>query len=100
MTTKQTILLLLQADMRNSKLLLGLEKAGLQADDFHTGLDLIVLEFLGFPQIKNRDAFYDFYYQRQESLIEGLTVSTFREQQKALAEILYQELLLYKQKLE
>jgi hypothetical protein len=98
MTTKQTILHLIKADLRNAKLLIGLEQAGLQPDDFHTDLDSLVFDFMGFPKNPAREALHDFYYIQMEALITELPLKTFRQQLSQIAEELYLILLAQKQK--
>ncbi|MGN6646844.1 MAG: hypothetical protein ACTHJT_09985, partial [Cytophaga sp.] len=45
---KKEIIQLILADMRNRKLLIGLEHAGLISEDFDTGLCYIILGKMGF----------------------------------------------------
>lgn len=93
--SKELILSLLRADLKNSKLLYGLEKVGFTADDFYTDLDRQVLELMGFGREQRSDELYQHYHQTIERLVE-VPLPVFFENLKTMTLELYNELLQYK----
>ena len=88
---QQEIISLLLADMRNRKLIIGLERIGLRSDDFYTDLSECILRRMGFPAMT--DALYDWYEFTLEDLIE-MDIDYFFQCQRELAARMYDKLLL------
>jgi len=88
--SKPEIISLIMADMRNRKLMLGMEQLGLAVENYYTNLYSIILTQLGYD-ISN-EKIIDFY----ESILENLhhiEISTFHAKQQQLAENLYDALV-------
>lgn len=92
LTRKELILSLIKADMRNNKLITGLDNAGALVEDFYTDLGTVILKLVGFGDAERDDDLYDFYVQTMEELID-LEVSEFVEKLNYLAVDFYNELL-------
>jgi hypothetical protein len=60
-TKKELILCLLKADMRNVKLIYGLESAGALVEDFYADLSCTILKLIGFNEAERTDDLYRFY---------------------------------------
>lgn len=88
---KRELIQLLVADMRNRKLLLGLEKAGLHAEGFDTCLCYIILGKIGFDAQKD-EAIYIWYEETMQALLEQ-DVFYFRERQHYQARRVYHMLI-------
>lgn len=98
-TSDEFIIALIKAEMKNRKLLLGLDNAGVQTEDFHTDLGLIILKLIGFPDVERNDDLYDYYEFIINNLISGEVKSVLRKQD-TISEEVYNKLLaqkLYKQ---
>jgi hypothetical protein len=89
------ILTLIKSDLRNQKLIRGLDQAGVLAEDFYTDLATPILKLIGFEDSERNDELYEFYDHTVDRLID-LEVNNFLEKQKMLALELYNELLLEK----
>ena len=87
---QQEITALLLADIRNRKLILGLEQAGLQADNFYTGLSELIFQKMGFETLN--DALYHWYEETIESLID-MDIAYFLDKQRELALKMYDALV-------
>lgn len=61
-TQKELILSLLEADLRNSKLINGLNNAGALVSDFYTDLCTTVFRLLDFPPEDQGNELYDLYF--------------------------------------
>jgi len=48
---RKEVIILLLADMRNSRLILGLQAVGLNTDNFYTNLTDLILEKMGFEDV-------------------------------------------------
>jgi len=88
---KKEIIQLLIADMRNRKLLIGLEKAGLTTEYFYTSLCYIILDKMGFDG-KRDEVIYEWYEDTMQSILEQ-DLEYFIEKQQRLANGVYQMLL-------
>ncbi len=94
---KDLILLLIQADMRNSRLIGGLNKAGALIENFDTDLAFVVFTLIGFKE--RDDSLYTKYFRYLERLNE-LDLSVFLDKQCFYAFKLYQILIKEKEKRE
>lgn len=61
-TQKELILSLLEADLRNAKLIHGLNAAGAVVSDFYTDLCTTIFKLLDFPANELRNELYDIYF--------------------------------------
>ena len=95
LTQKELILTLIKADMRNVKLIQGLENAGALVEYFHTDLCFIILKLIGFEDAERTDELYAFYDTKMHALVD-VSVDVFREKLPYLAVDFYNELLLQK----
>ncbi len=59
---KELILSLLEADLRNTKLLDGLNEAGVVTLDFYTDLCTTILKLFGFSEEEREDRLYTLYF--------------------------------------
>jgi len=91
-TKKELILSLIKADMRNIKLIKGLDKAGALVEYFHSDLGTIILKLIGFEEVERDDTLYDFYDKTLNRIID-IDVSEFMEQLNFLTVDFYNELL-------
>jgi hypothetical protein len=92
-SNKQEILALILADMRNRKLIMGLEASGLHSEDFYTDLADIILSKTGFADASNEEVFA--WYDTTLELLLETDLKYFRSHHRALAEKMY-ELLVEK----
>ena len=92
LTKKELILCLLKADMRNVKLIQGLESAGALIEDFYSDLSVTILKLIGFEEAERTDEQYQFYDKVMNRLINR-DVAEFIEQLNYLAVDFYNELL-------
>ncbi len=91
-TNSELLLNLLKANLCNSKLIYGLEKAGLAADDYYGDLETVVLTQMGFDLEKRETELYDFYDETMNRLLE-IDAKDFRPNLDKLAHELYEALL-------
>lgn len=94
-TKHEFIIALIKAEMKNRKLLLGLDNAGVQTEDFHTDLGLIILKLIGFRDVEKNDDLYDYYEYVMNGFITG-EVKSFLKMQDLISEEMYKKLLLQK----
>jgi hypothetical protein len=90
---KTELITLISADMRNRKLILGLEQAGLRAEEYYCDLTEFILGKAGFESVA--DEVYNWYQHTMEELLQ-VDAQEFWPQQAALAERMY-ELVISKQ---
>jgi hypothetical protein len=95
LTQKELILALIKADMRNVKLIQGLDRAGALVEHFYSDLSVVILKLIGFKETERTDALYELYDKKMNMLID-VSVHEFREQLNYLAVDFYNELLLQK----
>jgi hypothetical protein len=98
MINRKEILTLLLADMRNRKLILGLEAAGLNPADFYTGLTDLILQKMGFDP--NRDEHLSEWYEQTLENIIDKELPYFMNHQRELALTMYELLLAKKDTIE
>jgi hypothetical protein len=91
LSSTDLILSLLKANLCHNKLLHGLEKAGLQGEDFYGDLEMVVLHLMGFDLQNRENELYDFYYEEMNKLLE-IEVKEFRPNLNRLAAELYEAL--------
>jgi hypothetical protein len=91
MTSTDLILALIKANLCHHKLLFGLEKAGLQGEDFYGDLETVVLPLMGFDLRSRENELYDFYYNEMNKLLE-IEVKEFRPNLNRLAVEMYEAL--------
>lgn len=91
--SKELITSLLKAELRNTKLINGLNAAGALVENFYTDLATDIFQLIGFQDSERDDELYDFYYNMLESLTEQET-DDFLEDLHKLSLELYNELLL------
>lgn len=89
-SNKEEIIQLILADMRNRKLLMGLESAGLPTDDFTTNLSELIFSKIGIPE-QHETHIFNWYEDTVYSLL-NTDLNKFREHQLFLAERLYDSL--------
>jgi hypothetical protein len=89
---KKLILDLIKADMKNTRLIIGLEQAGMVVDDFYTELDALIFQLMEFEEEEKDDDLFEFYYNSKYELI-NIDIKLFQEQVFSLSVILYEELL-------
>ena len=87
---KQEIIALIAVDMRNRKLVMGLEQAGLHAENFYADLTEIILLKMGFDEVS--DDTFNWYQETMEELID-LNVSVFMSHKNELALKMYEQLV-------
>ncbi len=87
---KQEIITLIGIDMRNRKLVMGLEQAGLHAENFYSDLTEIILRKMGFDETS--DDIYNWYQETMEELI-NVNVAAFMAQEKELALKMHEQLI-------
>lgn len=95
LSQKELVLTLIKADMRNVKLIQGLENAGALVEHFHSDLSVVILKLIGFEDGERTDALYAFYDTKMHMLLD-VNVEMFREKLPYLAVDFYNELLLLK----
>jgi hypothetical protein len=93
MNNQDLILTLIKSDMRNQKLINGLDQAGVLAEDFYTDLSTAILQLIGFEDSERTDDLYEYYDQMMDKLLD-LEVNDFLDKQKNLALQFYNELLM------
>lgn len=91
---KREIISLIVVDMRNRKLIIGLEQAGLNAERFYSELTEIILHRMGFEEIS--DDIYNWYHVTLEDLI-NVSVSVFMSQKNEIALKMYEQLVFRRQ---
>ena len=95
-TNKQEILALILADMRNRKLIMGLEATGLRSEDFYTDLADLILSKTGFPDTSDEELFI--WYDTTLELLLETDLQYFRCHHRELAErmseLLFEKLLM------
>jgi hypothetical protein len=91
LSSTDLILTLLKANLCHHKLLFGLEKAGLQGEDFYGDLEMVVLHLMGFDLQNRENELCDFYYEEMNKLLE-IEVKEFRPNLNRLAAELYEAL--------
>ena len=94
MTKTNLIIALIKADMKNHKLIRGLDEAGALVEDFYLSLDGIIMDELGFSDEEQEEA-YELYSKKMRQL-EKLPLSSFLQNLNANAQELYIELLAEK----
>lgn len=87
---KQEILALIRVDMRNRKLVMGLEQAGLNAENFYADLTEMILKKMGFDETS--DDLFNWYQETLEGLI-NVSLSEFMSQKDTLALKMYEQLV-------
>jgi len=95
LTQKELILTLIKADMRNVKLIQGLEHAGALVEHFYSDLSVVILKLIGFEDAERTDELYALYDTKMHALVD-VSVEVFREKLPYLAVDFYNELLLLK----
>ena len=93
LSQKELILFLIKADMKNQKLIKGLDNAGALVEDFYTDLGTIILKLVGFENSDRDDTLFEFYDNKMKGLID-ISTDDFLEKQRILALELYNELLI------
>jgi hypothetical protein len=89
------ILSIIKADMRNYKLILGLDNAGVLAEDFFTDLGRSVMVLMDFEEEDRDDGLYELYDKFMDRLVE-INVHQFHDAIKTLSIELYADLLAEK----
>lgn len=88
---EELILSMIKADMKNTRLIMGLCDAGLTADGFYSGLPTSILKMTGFSEAELEDSLFEFYDTTMERLI-GTGINEFHEHISGLSTSFYQEL--------
>lgn len=89
------IISLIKAEMKNYKLIKGLDQAGALTEDFYLDLDRIVLNLLSIEDDDEREAFYKIYDEHLDRLLE-LNIDDFTVKLNDLALELYIDLVTEK----
>jgi hypothetical protein len=97
-TNKSEIITLILADMRNRKLLMGLEATGLATDDFNTNLSDLIFSKMEIDR-QHETIVFNWYEDTIYRLLDT-DLNKFREHQLFLAERLYDALETKKKKLQ
>jgi hypothetical protein len=84
---KTEIITLILADMRNRKLIMGLEATGLATDEFNTNLSYLIFSKMGIG--KQHETIVSNWYEDTVYDLLDTDLNTFRDQQVFLAERLY-----------
>ena len=84
---KTEIITLILADMRNRKLIMGLEATGLATDEFNTNLSYLIFSKMGIVK-QHEIIVYNWYEDTVYGLLDT-DLNTFRDRQVFLAERLY-----------
>jgi len=95
---KNEIITLILADMRNRKLLMGLEATGLSTDDFNTNLCDLIFSKIEMP--KEYEAIICNWYEDSMYTLLNTDLNKFRENQLFLATRIYEALNSKKKQLE
>lgn len=70
MVNKELIISLIKDDLRNTKLVNGLNKIGLKADDYYLNLSDTIFQLMGFEDNSQTDALIEFYYEYSNKVEE------------------------------
>ena len=89
---KELVLALIKADMRNMKLIMGLERTGFSVEYFPTDLSQEILRLVGFEDSERNDDLSNFYIRSLEQALE-VTLDEFRFRIHTLALDFYNLLL-------
>ena len=90
---EEQIVGLIQSDLRNYRLVYGLEQAGLVLDFFHTNLNEVILPLMGFSDAQpENDRLHQCYIDQLERHME-LPLREFASQLPSLAKKMYEALL-------
>lgn len=95
---KNELITLILADMRNRKLIMGLDAAGLSTDEFNTNLSMLIFEKLGIS--KQHEVIMENWYEDTVFNILDIDLDIFREHQLFLAITLYDALQVKSSKLQ
>jgi hypothetical protein len=88
---RQLLLSLLKAELKNTKLVRGLESIGMNPDDFYLGISSEILKLAGFQKEEIDEELYDFYFEELDHHCQ-LEYMEFRQKLDSLAEELLKEL--------
>lgn len=88
----------LKAELKNTKLIRGLQSAGLNPDDYYLGVSTEILKLIGFNNAENDDELHDFYFTKLEKCNQKH--SKFMKNLSSLANELLNELLAEKHRRE
>jgi len=89
------ILSLIKADLVNTKLIVGLQQAGLGVENFYTDLAGSIFDLIGF--LERDDDLFDHYYNLLGEF-EEMDVYEFQERLNAITRKIYRRLLQEKEK--
>lgn len=89
-TIKEEVIRLILADMRNRKLVMGLEAAGLATDEFDTDLSELIFAKMGMAE--KHEVLIGNWYEDMVFTMLDTNLSTFRENQLLFALILFDSL--------
>lgn len=70
MVNKELIISLIKDDLRNTKLVNGLNKIGLKADDYYLHLSDTIFNLMGFEDNSQTEALIEFYYEYSNKVEE------------------------------
>jgi hypothetical protein len=98
MNVKKELITLILADMRNRKLIMGLEATGLTTDDFNTNLTELIFEKMGIA--KQHEVLMSNWYEDIIFNILDIDLHTFKEHQLFLAITFYDALKEQNRKLQ
>ena len=70
MVNKELIISLIKDDLRNTKLVNGLNKIGLKADDYYLHLSDTIFELMGFEDTPQTETLIEFYYEYSRKIEE------------------------------
>jgi len=90
-SNKNDILILIIADLRNRKLIMGLEAAGLYSDNFYTSLADVIFAKIGFPDVQDEELFT--WYENTVQSVLQTDIHYFKEHHRNMALRIYNLLL-------
>ena len=90
LNTRSEVMILISADLRNRKLIMGLDAIGLSTDEFNTDLSILIFAKMGIS--KQHGVLIGNWYEDKVFQILDIELPTFREHQLFLAITLYDAL--------
>ena len=95
---KDEVITLILADMRNRKLIMGLELAGLSTDDYNTNLSELIFSKMGVS--KQHEVRIGNWYEDVVFNFIDVDLPTFKQEQLFFAKMLYDSLIVENSKLQ
>ncbi|MFL9483001.1 hypothetical protein ACI6Q2_09520 [Chitinophagaceae bacterium LWZ2-11] len=96
MNQKELIISLIKDDLINTKLVVGLNALGLQANDYSLQLSSTIFELMGFEDNEETELIFERYLSLSKNILE-IDTSESRNRLSALALLIYSQLLIQKE---